>query len=180
MEDSPWAVLKAKPGSWVPWPAWYSEDRAGQEPDTWDGKFGRQLGPLYKECSPSRTWECVRAGRQGPGCLCPTHSRAFWQQQAGRLSLKYKGKHSRRSQSKNRAYVQVEAGAWDSNHFSFYVHTLICYAYHGPPPSGMKNPCAAHSCGNRLCLNPLHIRWESKSVDKAEDWAHRRSMRGRG
>ena len=35
-----------------------------------------------------------------------------------------------------------------------------------------------HSCHHRLCLNPLHIRYVSKSEDKTEDWAHRKRFRG--
>ena len=38
-----------------------------------------------------------------------------------------------------------------------YLHRLICWLFHGPPPSMLM--VASHLCHNRLCVNPLHIMW---------------------
>lgn len=37
------------------------------------------------------------------------------------------------------------------------VHRLICIAVHGLPPE--DKPLALHSCSNRRCCNPHHLRW---------------------
>ena len=110
--------------------------------------------------------------------MCPMSCKGFWGEHRGEMSIKVKGKYTSKSKSKNMGCILVEPMAWDSNERSFYLHAFICYAYHGPPPNVMLHPCAAHSCHHRLCLNPLHIRWVSKSIDKLEDWGHRKRKRG--
>lgn len=37
------------------------------------------------------------------------------------------------------------------------AHNVICKSVHGPAPTPEHE--AGHSCGNRACCNPLHIRW---------------------
>ena len=50
------------------------------------------------------------------------------------------------------------------------VHRIACLAHHGPAPAGA--PDALHSCDNRACFNPLHLRWGTPSENMRE-----RSMR---
>src|SRR4051812_21582861 len=37
-----------------------------------------------------------------------------------------------------------------------YSHRVACTLAHGEPPEGMH---ALHSCDNRICCNPKHLRW---------------------
>jgi|SRR5579859_2654427 len=42
------------------------------------------------------------------------------------------------------------------------------------PPSGRA--VAAHSCGNTLCVNPLHLRWDTQSANVVDAWVTRRLL----
>jgi hypothetical protein len=46
------------------------------------------------------------------------------------------------------------------------AHRVICVLVKGPPPS--PNYDAAHSCNNRLCCNPNHVRWATKKENQAD------------
>jgi hypothetical protein len=49
-------------------------------------------------------------------------------------------------------------------------HRLVCQFKHGPAPSAGHH--AAHSCGNRACLNWRHIRWATARENMADKWRH--------
>lgn len=57
------------------------------------------------------------------------------------------------------------------------VHRVACSMKHGKAPEGHD---AAHSCGNRLCCNPHHLRWATRSEnnrDKVQQGKHLRGNR---
>lgn len=66
--------------------------------------------------------------------------------------------------------VFVESGT------QLYTHRLICELTHGPAPEGDIH--AAHACGNRLCVNPKHLRWASRSENEQDKVEHGLSNRG--
>lgn len=56
------------------------------------------------------------------------------------------------------------------------AHRWVCFLSHGEPPAGKTD--AAHSCGNRLCVNPKHLRWASRKENVADTLAHGTDNRG--
>jgi hypothetical protein len=61
------------------------------------------------------------------------------------------------------------AGKWRARG----VHRLACIEAHGPPPPG--KPEAMHSCDNRACYEPSHLRWGSR-LDNMRDAAQKGRM----
>lgn len=56
------------------------------------------------------------------------------------------------------------------------AHRAVAIAAHGPPPPGKTE--VAHSCGNRACCNPTHLRHATSSENKADMVGHGTSNRG--
>lgn len=55
-----------------------------------------------------------------------------------------------------------------------YVHRLVCERAHGAG----RDLHVAHSCGNRACCNPKHLRWATRSENEADKLSHGRDTRG--
>jgi hypothetical protein len=51
----------------------------------------------------------------------------------------------------------------------------VCQLAHGAPVGRVD---CAHSCGNRLCCNPRHLRWATRAENEADKRLHGRDNRG--
>jgi hypothetical protein len=49
------------------------------------------------------------------------------------------------------------------------AHVVVCIATHGPRPPGHD---ACHSCGNKRCVSPAHLRWDTKENNQADRRRH--------
>jgi hypothetical protein len=56
------------------------------------------------------------------------------------------------------------------------VHRFMCELAHGSAPSPDLD--SAHSCGTRLCINPRHLRWATRSDNMADAVGHGTAPRG--
>ncbi len=50
------------------------------------------------------------------------------------------------------------------------AHRVMCETVHGPRPKDKEH--AAHSCGNRWCINPNHLRWATAKENHSDRKAH--------
>jgi hypothetical protein len=57
------------------------------------------------------------------------------------------------------------------------AHRYICKKAHGSPPEG-EFMAAAHSCGNRICVNPRHLRWATYAENEDDKREHGRMQIG--
>lgn len=55
------------------------------------------------------------------------------------------------------------------------VHRAVCIMVKGEPPAGME---CAHSCGNKQCANPRHLRWATPVENQADKLIHGTDRRG--
>lgn len=65
------------------------------------------------------------------------------------------------SRGKDNGYGQLREGGRTQ-----LVHRLACIKAHGPPPTRGMN--AAHSCRNRHCFQPAHVRWATSKENAAD------------
>lgn len=65
-------------------------------------------------------------------------------------------------------------GAFSIGRKNYDAHRFVCVQAHGE--SDLQ---AAHSCGNKLCVNPRHLRWCDAKTNMADAKAHG-TLRGGG
>lgn len=117
---------------------------------------------------------------------CDPHYKRFWRHgspTAGRIPpgtrLKWIDDHKDHSGneclewpfSTTRGY-----GSMIENGKTVYIHRMYCERRNGPAPSPKHQ--AAHSCGNRKCVNPDHIRWATRRENEADKELHGTRYRG--
>lgn len=66
-------------------------------------------------------------------------------------------------------------GRMTINGASRCVHVISCEMAHGPRPHRME---AAHSCNNKRCLNPRHLRWATHTENAQDRTLHGTQRRG--
>lgn len=57
------------------------------------------------------------------------------------------------------------------------AHRYMCRLAHGEPPSSHHH--AAHSCGNRRCVNPAHLSWKTPKDNQLDRPGQGRPFTGR-
>lgn len=57
------------------------------------------------------------------------------------------------------------------------AHRLMCMLAHGEPPAPRMD--CAHSCGNKTCCNPRHLRWATRKENEADKVLHERDNQGK-
>jgi hypothetical protein len=132
---------------------------------TWDQFIGN--GPLPSTMLP--------AGPNQPHTKCVLAlSLVDWMkaQPTFRLNRLLKDGRPLAATSRNYAYIKVRANGFDGMDREFYLHTLLCYMYRGPPPD--PSFVAGHLCHHKCCLAPWHLDWVPKSVDVSMGLAHTR------
>lgn len=61
-------------------------------------------------------------------------------------------------------------GAFNFEEKKYLAHRWMCQRIHGDPPGDGYH--AAHSCGNRRCVNPSHISWKSQRENQLDRRTH--------
>jgi len=64
-------------------------------------------------------------------------------------------------------------GSFTHKKTHYLAHRFMCEKTHGPAPEGYH---AAHSCGNRRCVNPRHLSWKSPSANQLDRRQHGTAM----
>ena len=67
---------------------------------------------------------------------------------------------------KKSGYTRVQS----ADHQRKYAHVQACEWAHGPKPTALHE--VAHSCRNRVCVNPRHLRWATRQENADDRMRH--------
>lgn len=67
-------------------------------------------------------------------------------------------------------YAPNGYGQVDVNGVNMGAHRHMCFLAHGAAPEG--KPQVAHSCGNKRCFNPTHLRWATPAENASDKYFH--------
>lgn len=67
------------------------------------------------------------------------------------------------------AHITVNNKLWPA-------HRYVCHRAHGPEPKPRMETC--HSCANKRCVNPKHLRWGTQAENGADRVQHGTVCRG--
>ncbi len=57
------------------------------------------------------------------------------------------------------------------------ANAAVCFIVHGERPPKHE---AAHKCGVKLCVNPRHLYWATRTENNHDKWGHGTEARGEG
>lgn len=61
-------------------------------------------------------------------------------------------------------------GMFSVRYRKMLAHRYVCEKAHGVPPTAEHQ--AAHSCGNKTCVNPHHLRWATRVENEDDKRSH--------
>jgi hypothetical protein len=61
-------------------------------------------------------------------------------------------------------------GSFSYQRKKYLAHRFVCEHTNGPPPGPRYQ--AAHSCGNRRCINPKHLSWKTPAGNQLDRRTH--------
>ena len=69
-------------------------------------------------------------------------------------------------ESKN-GYLSVAIGIQRPSKRPIYerAHRIVAWAMFGMPPAHLQAPVVMHTCGDKTCLNPLHLVWGERALN---------------
>lgn len=119
----------------------------------------------------------VRSCRQSKLCCNPHHLKVFVKRAPAEFVYHTAGMTTPPSFCIRWPFLLSNTGygeLWDGDRH-LQAHREVCRLAHGEP---FENSDAAHSCGNRWCVNPGHLRWATRYENVQDTVSMGRVLRG--
>ncbi len=92
------------------------------------------------------------------------------------VAIKFRGAHCLIWPFENYgSYAVLMYSGGRRNNAKEYAHRYVCQRTRGPAPARHE---VAHSCGNSACLNPRHLRWDTRVGNEVDKKLHGTANRG--